>query len=272
MTDAVETRLCVLTVGPFCVLVEGNCPPLGVQLRERYAAFAGMTATADPDMLVRLELTTSERRAAPVDVRLRFAPSAVDLDAPGLSGCVDIESGRATLRLSSDDPAPDVDYFLRVIVSLLAFAAGGVLFHSAGVVGSGEAYVFFGPSGAGKSTVARNSAGRLVLADDLTLLMPLAEKWHAHSTPFWNGACPERLAVSAAAPVAALYRLVKDETVRIEEMATAAAVAEMAASAPVVNGDDARMPALLDRCAGLARHAPVRRLHFAPDASYWAVV
>jgi len=153
---------------------------------------------------------------------------------------------------------------------LLAFEAGGALFHAAAILHSGRAYAYFGHSGSGKSTVARLSAPDVVLNDDLVLLMPGEGAWQAHATPFWNQFHGQNPAPPA--PLAGLFRLVQDRQVLLERMETAHAAAEMIASLPVVSADRARGVQLIQRCQAILERVPAYRLHFLPDASFWSLV
>ena len=65
-----------------------------------------------------------------------------------------------------------IENYLRLVTAYAALSMGGVLFHSAGVVVDGRAYLFVGRSGAGKSTLARLAlaTGTDILSDDNNLL------------------------------------------------------------------------------------------------------
>lgn len=201
---------------------------------------------------------------------LRFLHGALVYDAPGFQGYVDPAAGHAGLILRCLQPEVQLDYFLRTICALLAFEAGGAMFHAAAILHGGQAYAFFGPSGSGKSTVARLSAPEVVLNDDLVLLMPGGGGWQVHATPFWNyfqGQSP-----AAPARLVGLFRLVQDRQVFLEQIDTAHAVAEMIASLPVVSADRSRGVQLIQRCQAILEQVAAYRLHFLPDASFWPLV
>jgi len=164
-----------------------------------------------------------------------------------------------------------LDYYVRVACAVLAFQAGGLLFHAAGIVRGGLGYVFFGYSGSGKTTVSRLSPHDVVLNDDLVLLMPADRGWTVQSTPFWNPS-QVRPAGALAAPLAGLFHLVQDKQVYLETLYAAQAVAEVIASVPVIAADPSRTSQLLERGRRLIHAAPVYNLHFLPDPSFWPVV
>jgi hypothetical protein len=177
----------------------------------------------------------------------------------------------AQLTVISPHPFEPIDYFLRAALALLAFEAGGVLFHAAGLARRSNGYAFFGHSGSGKTTVTRVSSEAVILNDDLVVLLPQAGRWLLCATPFTNPS-QVRPAKPQAVPLAALYRLVQDQRVFVEPIDPAAAIAEVIASSPVVSADPDRAADLLARAERLVSVVPVQRLHFLPDPSFWAVV
>jgi hypothetical protein len=189
----------------------------------------------------------------------------------GCDGTIDIESGAAWLHLSPRQPVADVDYCLRVVYALLAFRSGGLLFHAAGVVRDGQAFLFFGHSGSGKTTIARHSPDGSILNDDLVLLMPDVGGWLVYATPFWN---PSQVGPSGprSAPLTMLLRLVQAKQVVLEEMSQGQALAELVSCVPIVATDTPHSQDLLARSLHILQRVPVYRLHFLPDATFWQAV
>jgi len=237
-------------------------------LRARYRGFEGEAPTT-----VTLTFTVRPHAGSPsagvpeAQVRagtLRFA-------GPALRGTLEPHATAASLEVAAADAVAAADYAVRVVLALAAFQRGGLLLHAAGIAARGQAIVFFGHSGCGKTTIARLAAEQSVLSDDLVLLHPADGVWWAHATPFWSVTRPLARPCPPA-PLSALYRLRQDVITGVEPLAGARALAELAASSPVVNADPQRAAALLARCAALSASVPVRELRFRPDAGVWAAV
>ncbi len=224
-----------------------------------------------PGLTLLVRLAGRLRASAFLDTATTFRSGAVEFGAPGYEGYIDVARGEGQLALSSAQPLEDLDYYARVACAVLAFQAGGLLFHAAGIIHDGRGYCFFGYSGSGKTTVARLSPRDVVLNDDLVLLMPADSGWTVHATPFWN---PTQVAPSGAtcAPLAGLFRLIQDKQVYVEALTPAQALAELVASAPVISADPSRTGQLLERGRRLIRQTPMYKLHFLPDPSLWPAV
>ncbi len=263
MSD-VEFSLSIAGIG---VVVRCSDALLAAELQQRYLEFPAADVA---QLTAEVHLTGQLRTTALLDTGTTFHDGVLHFTAPGYEGFIDEKAGEAQLRLSSAQPLEDVDYLLRVAYALLALRAGGLLFHAAGIVRRGRGYLFFGHSGSGKTTVARLSLGDLVLNDDLVLLMPKGQRWVVHATPFWN---PSQIRPTCrSAPLAAMFRLVQDREVYLEEMGRGEALAELVANVPVIPADPARSHKLLEVGRRLLRQVPIYRLHFLPDASFWRVV
>ena len=122
----------------------------------------------------------------------------------------------------------------------------------------------------GKTTAARLSVGATVLNDDLIAFQREAGGWTVYGTPFWNPT--QTKPARRRAPLAALFRLAQSQTVRVEPLAPARALAELVASAPVLPAWPSYSAALLERCQRLAEDVPVRRLHFRREPSFWNLI
>jgi hypothetical protein len=242
-------------------------PWLAAALRQRYADFSGSGETL---FTAAITLEAPQRDAAFMMADLQFPGEQVRLTAPGYSGCIDLQHNSGRLALASAAPIEDVEYFIRVAYAALAFRAGGMMLHAAGIVRGGQCYLFFGHSGVGKSTVARLSQGDLGLNDDLVILLPEPEGWTVYATPFWN---PSQVRPSpSSAPVAGLFRLVQAAQVKLDDLSPGQAMAELLANLPVISADPQRVAALIARCRSLIQAAPVQRLSFLPDASFWGAI
>jgi hypothetical protein len=262
-----------LSVSGIGISLACNDGVLAEALRQRYKAFPLNEVNENKEIFqvwVRSEAPMHEEEGAPFNPQGGFQGNLWQLKTPGCQGFIDEGAGRGQLDLSTHNALEAVDYFVRACIALLAFRAGGVLFHAAGIVRLGQAYLFFGHSGSGKTTIARNSIDDLVLNDDLVVLLPHATGWTAHATPFWN---PSQVQfTSQNAPVAGLYRLVQDTQVLLEPMSKAEALAELVSNTPVIPENVRRSAVLLERLQHLLEDVPAWRLHFLPDGSFWKAV
>ena len=183
-------------------------------------------------------------------------------------GWVDREAGVAHLLMR---PGGQLENFLRVLFAWECVARGGLLLHASGVIRDGKGYVFFGRSGAGKTTVTRLAGNATVLSDDLVVVGQRGGQGWVYGVPF-RGAMAEAPRTNAAAPLCGLFALDKALVHRLEEMAPACAVAQLAACVPFVMGQPATAAAVMEICAGLAAQVPVRTLHFRRDGGFWSLL
>jgi hypothetical protein len=265
-----------LSIAGLAVTLTTPLAALHAALLRRYQSYtltsalvSALTHAVTPHLTLALEVEPPQV-AAPTDRTLTFRPGAVDFISPYYRGTIDLIEHQGRLIITSQALEEDADYFVRTAYALLAFEAGGLLFHAAGLVRGARAFVFFGPSGSGKTTVARLSPQALLLNDDLVLLMPGA-RWQAHATPFSN-ASQQPPASPCSAPIALLLRLVQDQRTYLEPLSSSRQTAELIASAPLVAADPQRSSQLFDRALALAAAAPVVNLHFLPDASFWPLI
>ena len=189
------------------------------------------------------------------------------LASPGFDGEVSAAPGAAHLRAHPEAEPADIGYFLRVALVVQAFARGGMLFHTAGIVHGGQGYAFFGVSGSGKTTAAHFSAPDAVLNDDLVLLWPATGGWQMYATPFGK-----RRGEVRVAPLRVLLRLIKAPDVALVPLSPGRALGELVANTPVLSADPLWLPEVLARWEALLRVVPVYALHFRRDATFWEVI
>jgi hypothetical protein len=257
-----------LEIAGLCLAVRTYDRRVQYGLAERYRLFPLRNT---PRLTLHIYCAGRWRASALLDTGMTFQDGRLVFTAPGYAGYVDVAKGQGELALSSVQPVDDADYFLRCAFALLAFEAGGLILHAAGLVRHDHAYLFLGHSGSGKTTVARLSSSALVLNDDLVLLWPEEGRWWGYATPFGNPSSPP-MTVAVCAPLRALLGLVQDKEVRLERAGPALAVADMVGNAPVVSADPGRAEALLGRCQQILQAVPYYRLHFLPDDSFWRIV
>ena len=262
-----------LSIGGLSVLLQCTDRSLADRIRQRYRGFFAIDVPQF-NVQVTVKATASETagRSALWQVpEALFSAGKLCFDSPGFLGRIDSRRAGAQLALASAHPVEDLDYFLRAVFALLAFDAGGLLFHAAGILKEGRVFLFFGPSGSGKSTIARLSTQASVLNDDLVLLMPSSGGWDVHATPFWNPT-QVRPAAAQTGRLAGIFKLVQDQQACAAPLTGARAVADVLACAPIVPADPERVAGLLQRCAALVAASQSFTLHFRKDSDFWDVV
>lgn len=255
-----------LSIGP--ILLDLFCEDLALRegIKRRYSAFLRRAGIGYP---LRISIQEATGDQNPIDYKISFAPSEIITRSGGCIGQISLDQG-ARLTVTTADSGVGIEYFLRVVTAVLAFEAGGLLFHAASILRNGKGYIFFGHSGSGKSTVSRLSSGDVVLNDDLLVLIPEEQGWCVYATPFWNPT--QNSPTNDSAQVHSMYRLIKDSSVYLEEMTTAQAVGELVANTPILTADVNRLPEVLARCVRISQQVPVRWLHFLRDDTFWKVI
>jgi len=199
---------------------------------------------------------------------LHFRDGHCFLESPGFIGKIVPDEKWAVLRAHPRASLGDIAYFIRTAFAFRAFEMGAMLFHAAGLVHKGQAFVFFGPSGSGKTTLACLSEGREILSDDLLLLRCSHQRnWEVHATPF--SLCQT---TTFSAPLRALLRLVKAEEDRLIPLSPGVALGELVASSPVINADPLRLPELFARWEEILGSVPAFALFFRKSNAFWEVI
>jgi energy-coupling factor transporter ATP-binding protein EcfA2 len=157
-----------------------------------------------------------------------------------------------------------------MLFTLLLAHEGGLLLHASAISEGERGSVFFGPSGSGKTTVARLSAGRTILTDELVIIKPHNGGYRAYGTPFWGEFTPGRS--NTRAELMGLYSLKKAGRNYLVPMDRAQAVAELYQCVLFFSDDSNLLGRVLDSCCTLVDAVPVYELHFLPDPSFWQVV
>lgn len=175
-----------------------------------------------------------------------------ELDVPGRRGTLHGEADSGGLPIS-----------LRVALSALLPASGGLPLHAAGVVHAGEGLAFFGVSGAGKSTLAASAPG-IVLSDELVVLR--SDPWRLLPSGFWGET--ERENSHRAAPLAGLFELSKTSGFQLERLPPRLALQRLLPTVLVPPDTGLWAQALL-LAARATREVPVYRMGYALGAPPW---
>lgn len=265
---SLDNNQCSLAIAGVGVTIACDDPSLAAALRERYGAFP-----LQQHVQLRLQVGVVETDAAPRsrDLDVVLDGEVVRHADPTQPSCIHVGAGHGELVVARPYAPEETEYWLRVVYALLMFRAGGLLFHAAGIVRGGRAFLFCGRSGSGKTTVARLSPHDIVLNDDLVALMPNGNgSWIAHATPFSNPTQVQSTSTGSA-PVAAVLRLVQNKKVNLAPIHGGLALAELISNVPVLAADPWLSRALFARCEDVLRTVPLCRLHFLPDDSFWPV-
>lgn len=236
-------------------------------LRAAWDAWMPIEATLPWDVALIVDANLAAPEGPLFDARPRCQGGVCTLLAPGFQGEVDAGQGVGLMRAHPAATPADIGYFLRVVLAVQAFARGGMLFHTAGIVHRGKGYALFGVSGSGKTTAAHFSAPDPVLNDDLVLLWPAAEGWQMFATPFGK-----RRGAARVAPLRALLRLVKDQDVFLASLSPGQTLGELVSNTPVLSADPLWLPEVMARWEALLAATPIYALHFRRDPTFWEVV
>jgi hypothetical protein len=240
---------------------------LAESLQKRYQGFLNEGKNL---LSIEIILKGKERSYPLLDIDIQFRADGIRFSSSGFVGILNTKNGTGKLHLSSEHPIEDIDYLLRVAYALLAFQAGGMMLHAAGIVRNSQAYLFTGHSGSGKTTISRLSSGFTVLNDDLVILLPEGDGWRVYATPFWNQTQVKPVAGSAA--LAAIFCLEQARFNRLDPLPDSRAVAEMVANTPIIPIDPHRSGELLRRYYQIIKSTPTQKLLFLPEASFWHLI
>lgn len=265
------TNTLTVAIAGLPITVQANDSVLVAQIATAYANFAS-------DDLPRfgLEVLSAEgiesfgadQKSSP---HLLVQGETVQIHEPTWHARLDLGLGEGQIWATERSQFEATDYTVRVVCAYLAFAAGGLLVHGAGLAHGAAGYLLLGPSGTGKTTAVRNAPQAHVLNDDLMLVMPSDQGWMLHATPFTN---PSQVAPSGVmiAPLCAIFRLIQARHVARYSMGHASAAAEIIGLTPVLSLDPRQAPNVVRRAHQIATAVPCDYLELLPDPSYWAAI
>lgn len=221
-----------------------------------------------------LEDFVVDEREWEFDFDLDYSPTAVTFAGFHFMGRLDMGPPLcAALWTPEDERLVSHAIFenvLRVVVAYDVLEQGGVLLHSAAVVGDTGGHVFFGPSGAGKSTISRLSlnAGCAVLSDDMNALRITAGSVVVEKLPFAGDLGQTMETDAGVHTVRTLCRLERGGTAALRPVGAAPAVALLLECAPFVNRNPYKYDQLIEQLEALNSRIPVRVLTFAIDSRF----
>ena len=165
-----------------------------------------------------------------------------------------------------------LDSLLRILLSLKLLPEQGFLIHAATVERNEKSYVFMGRSGAGKSTIAAAAArtGGIPLTDEISLVRKVNGAWHAHGTPFWGEF--RAGGRNCSLPLAGIYSLVQAPRNSQRPLNSREALRELLPNVLFFSKQREHREALLRVTTEIAATAPIFRLEFTRDVSFWEAI
>ena len=262
--------------------IHGLPLPLERTLIKRFHLFISPTlAGAEADLSIRVRpavvkgyLDYDKKQSTTYRLETRTSGERLHVWSYAFAGWFEIDGKEGEVSLCDSDiepPERSIENFLRVAFAWKASNRGGFLFHAAGLVRHGKAYLFFGPSGSGKTTVTRLSANDLLLNDDCIHVTRRGSDFRANGVPF-KGRDECGAENAGEFPIAGLFRLVQSRRVCFEPLSAAAAVSEIVASIPFMSERKEGLERNLSVAEALVRSVPVGRLQFRLAPDFWNTI
>ncbi len=271
-----------LTLGPLRLEIEGLDAALASELAARYAPYGdGGAPEADAALRIRFAREPREYFIDPPTAP-EFNPVWLACDGHRirylgyrLAGWFDTEERRGEILLAGGAYEPELralENYIRCAVAWCAAERGGALVHAASAVRNGKAYLFYGESGAGKSTLSAASRQGAIVSDDLSLVLPRpAGGLDLVGSPF-RGTYDEGEPVTGRYPVAAAFRIVKDESAEVRTPARTVAFGQLVGNLTFVAEAFGDRPDLFASIERAFAPVPLFHLHFRMDDSYWEAI
>ncbi len=183
----------------------------------------------------------------------------------------DFRGGDIYVAQSEDDPDRYVfplSYPMGELFMMNLLGTGlGMLFHAAGVIHQGKAYLFTGHGGAGKTTTARlweKTPGVRVVNDDKVILRKEGDGFRLYGTP-WHG--QGGMALPDSAPLARVFILKQAAQNYVTPIHPVQAAANLLARTFVPLWDAEKIDFSLKFLDELCQSVPCHELGFLPDSS-----
>jgi hypothetical protein len=256
----------IVRVADWSVALSSPDDRLLARLAERYRGFLD-ASESQPDVvcLVTVRAPAGDVTASTVPV----APTGTVLvDRPDVRARWPEDSHQVDVSVTAASALAGVELVLRIVCARLAFQAGGLLLHGAGILRNQGVHLFIGPSGAGKTTVARLSKAATVLNDDLVVVRPALPRWTVRGTPFSN---PSQVSPThATGPLVAVWTLQQSAENNIVSQSTGRALAHLLAAVPVMTGATETLPPVVERLKRLLETVTYAELAFNLDGRFWS--
>ncbi len=270
----------VLRIGGFGIRLEGLDEALAAALGRRWGAFLGPPEDTGTEPSIRVGLHRAvgglwieprpgetyrvegaSTHRGPLVWSYRFAASAASPAGDRWLAAVSDSPGERSERV--------VDNLTRYLVARRAVTDGGFALHGAGVLREGRAWIFAGTSGAGKTTAVELSAPAASLGDDFAFVVPRAGGWVSAAVPFDNRERISEKPPHGWIPVAGIWRLYKDDAVRVEQPLAARTGASLMGCTAFTNAMPDLATSVVEAVGRFAGEGLHRHLHFAPRLDFW---
>ncbi len=259
-----------LSIAGVCVSIAGLSRKAMKSVESLYPGFLSED-DSDFELIVR-SYSSKKLTESGIDhhPELEIFPKMIELTFPDAAGRINLVRNMGYLIGEEKTFSISLDYFLKVLFSVLIFEKGGLLVHSAGIKMQNIGYGFIGHSGAGKTTISKNSPFGEVLNDDLVSFLPNSNQdWKICSTPFSNVRIHTR---NFCANLNQIFFLSKAERVIFEPIGIGEAISEFFANIPVLPQNNDWVPFILERVNLILTSTKFCRLHFTPDSSFWDLI
>jgi hypothetical protein len=266
--------------------IEGLDAALAAALRDRFGVYAGGVTPGPsraPSPVLRVLFAREDRDyfIDPPEVA-EFNPVWLACDGKRiryvghqLAGWFDTSARRGEILLTRGTYEPELralENYLRCAVAWAAAECGGALVHGASAVRNGKGYLFYGESGAGKSTLSSVNTRARVVSDDLSLLLPRpGGGLDLVGSPF-RGTYEEGEPVVGRFPLAAGFRIVKDDRAEVRPQPRAIAFGQLVGNLTFVAEAFRERPDLFASIETAFAGIPLLHLHFEKDDSYWDAI
>ncbi|MBH48529.1 MAG: hypothetical protein CME71_10215 [Halobacteriovorax sp.] len=165
--------------------------------------------------------------------------------------------------------------FVRWLISRDLLIAQKVVLHSSVILGHDQkAYVFLGPSGAGKTTTCHNAEDRLVLGDDMNILLLQDDKILAQAGAIGGKFSPQ-VPIDQKYEVAGLYWLTQSQKLELTPLTSAKAAQVLLVSLANMFWPSARQQdkqLALDFVTQIVSNSKFFELKLKNDSSFWKLI
>ena len=253
-----------LRIADVVLAVETDHRALAALVRRRYAGFVTDAMATG----WRVRIAVGNVVAGPPEVEVERDGDCFRIARHDFHGTLDT-AARVAEVVAVGARENTVDSALRVVMSLVLGADGGLLVHAASLARDGRGYVFAGPSGSGKTTLARLAKADL-LSDELSIVRVREDGVTCHGTPFWGVLA--RGGDNRCVPLAVFYRLYKAPEHERRALARGRALAMLLENVTWFSRDADAVARVVALAAEVVERVPCYELHFRRDDGFWAVV